>query len=109
MQALSKQKHIKILCFTQLLRQWANPLGCYANRKIIENPRVLQCLMASGRCYGVIYLATKVWFGACKAHERAEIQLHDVQSWRQTVQRACCTTVQDIFQGWEPTRLKFET
>ena len=64
--------------------------------------------MASGKCYKVIYFATKVWLGAYKVPERAENSPDGVQSWRQTVQRARCTTVHHARGGWEPIRLKFE-
>ena len=64
--------------------------------------------MASGKCYKVIYFATKVRLGAYKVPERAENSLHGVQSWRWTVQRTLCTTVHHARGGWEPIRLKFE-
>ena len=64
--------------------------------------------MASGKCYKVIYFATKVWLGAYKVPERAENSLRGVQSWCQIVQRVRCTTVHHARQGWEPIRLKFE-
>ena len=35
----------------------------------------------------------KTWPGACNGPDRAEDQLHDVQSWRWTVQRARYRTV----------------
>ena len=64
--------------------------------------------MASGKCYKIIYFATKVWLGAYKVPERGENSPHGVQSWRQTVQRPLCTTVHHARQGWEPIRLKIE-
>ena len=65
--------------------------------------------MASGKCYKVIYFATKVWLGAYKVPERAENSLHGVQSWRQTVQGLAARTCNTENGGWEPIRLKFET
>ena len=64
--------------------------------------------MASGKCSKVIYFATKVWLVAYKVFVHAENKPHGVQSWRWTVQRVYCTHGKDIFQGWEPIRLKFE-
>ena len=65
--------------------------------------------MASGKCYKIIYFATKVWLGAYKVLERGENSPHGVQSWRQTVQRAYCTHGKDIFRGWEPIRVNFKS
>ena len=55
--------------------------------------------MASGKCYKVIYFATKVWLGAYKVLERAENSLHGMQSWRQAVQGLAARTCNTENEG----------
>ena len=65
--------------------------------------------MASGKCYKVIYFATKVWLGAFKVHERAENSLHGMQGWRQAVQGLAARTCNTENEGWEPIRVNFKS